>query len=195
MPTRPFFKGSPRLGAIERLDLALLVDRKHQRPVRRVRAKPDNVLNLLTELRIVGQLEAARQVRLEPVRLPDALHARMAEADRLGELPRRPVRAARRLLMERHVDHALNRRRVQRRLAAGTGGVALEPGDAERKIALAPPADGSVGFAGRLNRRRHAGPLRPHQNDPRPPHQLLRRVPARHPALKPRPILGRQLDA
>ena len=36
------------------------------------------------------KLEAARQMRLEPMRRPDALHARMAEADRFGELARRP---------------------------------------------------------------------------------------------------------
>src|SRR5208283_2032955 len=82
-----------RLGAVERLDLALLVDRKHQRLVRRVEVKPDNVLNLLTKLRIIGELEAARQVRLEVMRRPDALHARMAETDRLSHLAQRPVRA------------------------------------------------------------------------------------------------------
>ena len=33
------------LGAIERLDLAFLVDRKHQRLVRRVEVKPDNIIS------------------------------------------------------------------------------------------------------------------------------------------------------
>ena len=64
---------------------------------RRDEIKPDNVLNLLAEFGIVGELEAARQMRLQAMRRPDALHAGMAEADRLGELARRP-RRARRLL-------------------------------------------------------------------------------------------------
>ena len=109
-----------RLSTIERLNLALFVDRQHQRLVRRVEIKPDTVLNLLTELGIVGQLEAARQMRLEPMRRSDALHARMAQDDRLGHFAQRPVGAPRRLLVERLDCH-----RVQRRLAAGTGGVAV----------------------------------------------------------------------
>ena len=190
MPARPFFSGNPGC-AIERLDLALLVDREHQRLVRGVEIKPDDVLYLLAELGVVGELEAARQMRLQPMRRQDALHARMAEADRLGELARRPMRASRRLLVERHVDNPLDRRRRQRRLASGTRGVAFEPRRAEREIAIAPAIGGSLGRAGRPSDRRHPGPLRPHQNDPRPPNQLLRRVAARHPPFQPRPILGR----
>jgi hypothetical protein len=40
--------------------LALFVDREHQRLVRRVEVKPDDVLKLLAELGVVGELEAAR---------------------------------------------------------------------------------------------------------------------------------------
>ena len=43
----------------------------------------------------------------------------------------------------------------------------------------------------RASDRRHARSSRPHQHDPRPPNQLLRRVAARHPAVQRRPILGR----
>jgi hypothetical protein len=195
VPARPFFSGSPGWVAIERLDLAFLVDRQHQRLVRRVEVKPDNVLNLLAKLRVVGELETARQMRLEPMRRPDALHARMAEADRLGHLAQRPVRALRRLFVERHGDDALDRRRLKRRLAPRPGRVSFEPGGAARDVTISPPADRSLGLAGRANNRRHARPLRPHQHDPRSPNQFLRRVSARHPALQPRPILRRQLDA
>jgi len=101
------------------------------------------------------------------------------------------MRAGRRLLVQRHVDDALDRRRRQRRLAAGTGGVALETCRAARNVALAPSINGSFGLADRTNSRRDPGSLRPQQNDPRPPNQLLRRIPARHPAFQPRPILSR----
>ena len=146
------------LGAIERLDLAFLVDRQHQRLVRRVEVKPDNVLNLLTKLRVVGELETARQMRLEPMRRLDALHARMAEADRLGHLAQRPVRALRRLFVERHGDDALDRRRLKRRLAPRPGRVSFEPGGAARDVTISPPVDRSLGLTGRADNRRPAAP-------------------------------------
>jgi len=71
----------------------------------------------------------------------------------------------------------------------------FEPDRAARKIALAPSIDSSLGLAGRPKGRRHTRPLRQCQNDPRPPNQLLRRVPARHPALKEHPILRGQPNA
>jgi hypothetical protein len=67
--------GQSRLGAIEGLDLALLIDAQHQRLVGRVEIEPDDVLNFFRELRIVRQLEGLGQVRFELVRGPDALHA------------------------------------------------------------------------------------------------------------------------
>ena len=63
-----FLQRQSRLGAIERLDLALFVDREHQRLVRRIEVKADNVLNFFTEFWVIGELEAARQMRLEPMR-------------------------------------------------------------------------------------------------------------------------------
>ena len=76
------------------------------------------------------------------------------------------------------------------RLASGTRGGAFEPPYAARKVVIVPAIGGSLGLAGRPNDRPNAGPLRPHQDDPCPPNQLLRRVAARHPAFRRRPILG-----
>src|ERR1700674_3115681 len=53
-----------RLGAVERLDLAPLVDTKHQRLLRRVQVEPDDVSHLLDELRVIAELESGRAVRL-----------------------------------------------------------------------------------------------------------------------------------
>src|SRR6185437_1963291 len=60
-----------RLGAIERLDLALLVDGQHQRLVRRVEVETDDILHLLRECRVARQLEGPGQMWLQPMRLPD----------------------------------------------------------------------------------------------------------------------------
>ena len=62
-----------RLGAVERLDLRFLVDRQNHGMRRRVHIEPDNVFDLLGEGGIVGPLERADAMRLEVVRLPNAL--------------------------------------------------------------------------------------------------------------------------
>jgi hypothetical protein len=74
------------LGAVERLDLALLVDRQHHsvgrridprvRPVAGPRAgsEPDDISQLGGKARIARALESAQPMRLQFVRPPDALH-------------------------------------------------------------------------------------------------------------------------
>ena len=92
MGHRPAFSGlerQARLRAVERLDLAFLVDRNHDRMLGRIHVEADDVLDLLGELGIVGALEGADAVRLQPMRLPQALHRAQADADGFGQA--RPV--------------------------------------------------------------------------------------------------------
>ena len=56
--------GKHGLGAFEGLDLALLIDAKHDCLVRWVEIKPDHVAQLLDEKGIGRKLEAAGAVRL-----------------------------------------------------------------------------------------------------------------------------------
>jgi hypothetical protein len=55
-----------RQGAIESLDLALLVERKHDGVGRRIDIEPDHVAQLVDEVRIVRELELPITVRLKP---------------------------------------------------------------------------------------------------------------------------------
>jgi hypothetical protein len=57
-----------RLGAVERLNLALLVDGEDVGVSRRMDIEPDDVAQLGAELRIIGKLEMAHSVRLEAMR-------------------------------------------------------------------------------------------------------------------------------
>src|SRR5579859_1928705 len=65
-----------RLGAIERLDLALLVSAQHQYPFRRVQIQADDVTHLLDQLRISRQLERLRSMWLQAKCFPDAVDSR-----------------------------------------------------------------------------------------------------------------------
>ena len=63
----------PRLGAVERLDLALLVDREDDRMGGRIDVEADDVFELLGELRVRRQLERADAMRRELVSFEDTL--------------------------------------------------------------------------------------------------------------------------
>ena len=83
--------GQDRLRALERLDLRFLVDREHHRIVRRIHIQPDDVPNLVHELRVGRDLERLRDVRLEPKRPPDAADHRVTHPGLRGHRPRAPV--------------------------------------------------------------------------------------------------------
>ena len=69
------------LGAVEGLDLRLFVDREDDGMGGRIDIKPDNIAQLVDELRVVGELELLDPVRLETMRAPDALDGTRADAD------------------------------------------------------------------------------------------------------------------
>ena len=58
-----------RLGSVQSLDLALLVDAEHHGLVRRVQIESDDVADLLHEERIGGELEVVLSMRLQRRRL------------------------------------------------------------------------------------------------------------------------------
>ena len=80
-----------RGGAVQRLDLGLLIHAQHQRPLRRVQVEPDDVTDLGDELRIGRQLPGLLQVRLEPERPPDPGDGGLAHPDLPGHRPGRPM--------------------------------------------------------------------------------------------------------
>ena len=97
-----------RLGAVQRLDLGLLIDAQHQRAFRRVEVEPDDVDHLLDQLRVVGELERADLVGLELVITPDPVHRRRRDPRRGREPAHAPVRAPVRRRLQRLREHPLN---------------------------------------------------------------------------------------
>jgi hypothetical protein len=73
-----------RPGAVERLDLAFFVDAEDDGMGRRVDVQTDHIFQLFGKLRIVGELERAHPMRLQPVRLPDAAHRGRADPPALA---------------------------------------------------------------------------------------------------------------
>jgi hypothetical protein len=68
-----------RLGAVQGLDLGLLVHAQHHRPLGRVVLPPDDIDDLLDNQRSGRPLEAVGQVRFEAEGPPDPTDRRLAQ--------------------------------------------------------------------------------------------------------------------
>ena len=88
------------LDTVQRLDLGLLIQAEHDRAAGRVEIKPNDVGDLLGELRILADLERALPVRLQPGLAPQFRHIVMRHRQALGTLDElchltaRPMRQA-----------------------------------------------------------------------------------------------------
>jgi hypothetical protein len=116
-----------RPAAVERMDLALLVDREDGRMGRRIDVEADDVFEFLGELRVVRQLERADAMRRESVGLEDMLHRAQAHPCGLRQHPAGPVGCFSRRRPERQVDHSLHGAGRQRLLAGLARLVARQP--------------------------------------------------------------------
>jgi hypothetical protein len=184
-----------RLGAVERLDLRLFINRQNQGFVRRIKIEADHVLDLLDKVLVSGELERLDQVRLEAVGVPDPLHAGVGQACDSGHGAHAPLRRSRRLLMQGHVDHPLDHRSRQGLTPWRARGVLEKPFDAGLRIAAAPAPHRQ---SARANADRHLGgaqALARQQNNPSPPDNLLGRVAVPDQALQAIPISGGNLNA
>jgi hypothetical protein len=84
-----------RLGALQRLDLGLLVHTPHDGVRRWVQVQPDHVADLGLQLRIGGELERLGLPWLEVVLGPDPGDRAVADTQLAGQQPRGPVGTAR----------------------------------------------------------------------------------------------------
>jgi len=187
--------GQARLGAIEGLDLALLVDGKHQGFLGRVEIEADDVLDLLGEVGIVGDLEGTNEMRLEPVLIPDALHAGVADAHLLGHGAHAPVRGVGGTFLHRFLDD-LELDVGGDRLLAGRLGTSLdEAGDASLDEVLLPAPNGRFRNSGFAHDGRDAMAVSRQEHHPCALDDLLGRVPVRNNLLKLGAILRTQYDS
>lgn len=107
-----------RLGAVERLQLRLLVEAEHKRSFGRVEVEADDLDHLRNKLRVAAVLERAGAVGLEPVPAPDPIHRRARQARLACEPADAPVRLAGRRRLERLCEQVLDRLLVDRRRSA-----------------------------------------------------------------------------
>src|SRR5437660_3091479 len=88
-----------RLRAVERLNLALLIDREHDRSLGRSEIQAHDVFELLGKVRVVAHLECTKQMRLQTMTLPDSSNRLFTDANRLRHRSRTPLRGPAWLLL------------------------------------------------------------------------------------------------
>ena len=99
------------LGAVQRLDLTLLIEAEHRSVPGWVEVQPNHVAQLLFEARVIAELERANQVRLEPMGTPHPVDEAVGRAQMPGHRPARPMRrVVRRRLCRRLDDFATQSR-------------------------------------------------------------------------------------
>ena len=127
-----------------------------------------------------GSFEPAHSVRLRPVRLPDPLHRRDADADRLGLRPAGPMRRFVGRIFRCQGDDLLDYSRIERFAARRTGFVTQQTVHAlPHEPFLPAPYDG-FGAPSAAHDPVRAQPLRRQQDDFCSPDMFLRAVAVRH---------------
>ncbi len=182
-----------RRTALQRLHLALLVDAQYQRLVRRIEIQPDDIADLLDEQRIARTFEGARPVRLQRERLPDAPHRGPAEATRLGQRARTPLRRIHGRGLQRRRQGVFDHRVRDGARRAGFG-LVEQAGAAGINKPLPPPAHRRPSDALTDRHRAIRQAARERQHNARALRQRLRAGAAARPLQQGRAFGGRHVE-
>ncbi len=172
-----------RLGAVQGLNPALLVDAEHHGLVRRVQIQPDDVADLLHEEGVGGELEVALPMRLQPESTPDAMNRRGADLRVLGHRTDAPVGGPGGLALEGLVDQLGDFLVGDGTRSTGTH-LVVQTRQSVLQIALAPLADHLLAQADLLGDHLVGQPFGGQQDDAGPGHQTVRQTARAGPGLQ-----------
>ena len=127
-----------RLSAVERLDLAFLVDGDDDGVSRRIHVKANDVLDLLGEFGIVGAFERAQAVGLKTMSRPQALDGSKRNVERLGHRAAGPMGGLSGRFRTGQLQHFRDGLCGQRRLAGFARLVMQEPINTLLAVSLLP---------------------------------------------------------
>jgi hypothetical protein len=180
----PLLERQPWLRAVERLNLALLIKRQHDRMRGRIDIKPNNIVEFICELGIVRQLELPEAMRLQTMRLPDAAHRAGADTAGSRHHIRCPVCRLARGIGQGQRNHAFGHLGRKRGNARRPGLVTQQTVHACGHESLLPAPHAGLRLARLPHDRSRADPIGGQQNDRSAPDMLLRRIAISGHALK-----------
>ena len=188
------FQRQPRLGAVERLNLAFLINRQNDGVRRRIDVKPDDVAQFVDEFRIVRQFELPDPMRLEAMGAPDALDRTDRDASGFGHHHAGPVRGLAGRVRQSQGDDLFGDISAQRLNAGRPRLVAKEAVETFLHEPFLPAPDASLGLARSPHDLARADCVGAEQNDLSPPNMLLGGVSIPDEALKPAAIRSGYCD-
>src|SRR5215831_4857737 len=176
----PLLHRQSRLGAVEGLDLALLVNRQDHRVVWWIDVEAHYLLELGCKLRIIGELKVAYAMWPKTMRTPYPLHRADAYPNRLGHRRARPVTGSRRRAGQRQGYDAHGYCRIKGRDARPARLVAPKTGQPFIAKPFLPSPDHGLSLARGTHDLGSATSLRRQENNLSSPNVLLRAVAVRH---------------
>ena len=182
-----------RLGAVEGLDLALFVYGNHHRVTRRVHVEADDVLEPGRELGIGRALEGPDPMRLQIVRLPDALDGAQRQVHGLGHGPAGPMGDGPWRLPQGALDHGMHFGLRYRRNARRPGLVPQQALAAFLGEPLLPSPHHRTADADPLGNLQHRQTVGRKQDDLRPLHMLHGPTTVLGNPLKPSAIISKEM--
>jgi hypothetical protein len=190
----PLLHRQPPLGAIEGLNLALLIDGQDNGMVGRVDVEADDLVQFSGKLRIVGQLELTDPVRLEAMSTPYPLHRAHADPGCLHHRRTGPVTGRRRQACQRQADHTFSHLGAQRRNARPPRLVSPKARSPFVAETFLPAPDHRLGLTGGLHDLSRAATIGRQKDDLCPPNVLLRAIAAGDHGVKLATVGSTQLD-
>jgi hypothetical protein len=164
------------LSAVERLDLAFLIDREDDGMGWRIDIETDDIAQLAHKLRVSRQLELFHPVRLQAVCAPDALDGTRADVDDLRHHGGGPVGRLRWRVGLGERNDASDDVRSQRRNARGACLIVQEAVVTRLHEAFLPAPDTGLRLAGPAHDFIGANTVRAQQDDLGSPNMLVRGV-------------------
>ena len=171
------FHRQARLGAIESLNLALLIHAQHEGVFWRIEIKPYYVLELLNKMGVSTQLEGANPVRLQPMVFPDALDTGWTQAYYRRQASRAPVSSVKWLLLKRPFHNLTHLSVLNSLLTSRPTPVLKQTRNPICLVAVTPPGDRWSSRAKLPHDLARGHPIGTEQHDTRSKRQLLRRIP------------------
>ena len=169
----PLLHGQPRLGAVQCLDLAFLIDGQNDGMGWRIDVKPNDIAQFTDEVRIVRELELPIAVRLQAMGTPDASDRTFTDAGHRSHHRGRPMGRLDGRVRQRQRHHALGHFGAQGRDARRAGLVAEKAINAFFHEAFLPAPDAGLRLTCSAHDLVRSDAVRTQKDDGRPPHMFL----------------------
>src|SRR5713226_1629315 len=191
-PATALLHGQTRLGSIESLDLALLVNAQHQGFVWRIQVQTHDIGQLLHKVFVPAKLKSFDSMWLQVVPLPYALHSHMAQMLCLGHAARAPMRSMGGFCMQSGFNNCANLSLGNLRNTTATRSILFQTWQTQSQKALPPQLYRGSGhsYVARNVLAKHA--VGCHLNDSCTLHQSHRIAPSTRPCLQGRPFFWAQ---